>query len=356
MRYYKNMYFNNLSAPAANQVVEAENNDHGPHERFFLDLLRVVPPHNVEKGITINEIQARLRSIGIERSKRTLQRAVTALQGNYLDIQPDGRRNRIKKKNLAGISFGELSRQESFLLTLAYKQLDSMLPPSLKVGLKSLFDQAFVSIQANQQAELDRQWLQKIYAANSTQPLIPKESNPGVLENVSNALYANHYLRVKYVNKVGQKRGGEVMPLALVQQGNKMLLVCRCDAWNQSELQRDPRVKTPINWNLMLHRIVTAEVLPNRSFHYPKDFDVKEHERRGGFGIGNGCMVKLSFDMKRQFALSLLETRLSTDQKEIDHGDWITIQATVADTFILDHWLRGFGEDVKNVTKVVTDL
>ncbi len=345
------MYFNNLSAPAANQVVEDGNNGHGPHERFFLDLLRVVPPHNAEKGISINEIEARLKSIGVERSKRTLQRAVAALQDNYLDIQPDGRSNLIKKKNLAGISFGGLSRQESFLLTLAYKQLDSMLPPSLKAGLKSLFDQAFVSMQTNQQAELDRQWLQKIYAANSTQPLIPKESHPGVLENVSNALYENHYLHVKYVNKVGLKREGDVMPLALVQQGNKMLLVCRCHAWEQSELQRDPRVKTPINWNLMLHRIVTAEVLPNRSFHYPKDFDVKEHERRGGFGIGNGQMVRLSFDMKREFALSLLETRLSTDQEHEDHGDWITIRATVADTFILDHWLRGFGEAVRNIVK-----
>lgn len=345
-----------MSAPAANQVVEDGNNDHGPHERFFLDLMRVVPSHNAEKGITIGEIKTKLESIGVKRSKRTLQRAVVALQGNYLDIQLDGRRNRIKKKNLAGISFGGLSRQESFLLTLAYKQLDSMLPPSLKAGLMSLFDQAFVGMQTNQHAELDRQWLQKIYAANSTQPLIPKESHPGVLENVSNALYANHYLRVEYVNKVGLKREGDVMPLALVQQGNKMLLVCRCDAWDQSELQRDPRVKTPINWNLMLHRMVTAEVLPNRSFHYPQDFDVKEHERQGGFGIGNGRMVKLRFDMKSEFALSLLETKLSKDQKHVDHGDWITIQATVADTFILDHWLRGFGEDVKNVTKVVTDL
>lgn len=349
------MDFNNLLTPKAKQSKERKKGDRGPHELPLLDILRVVPPHN-EPGITITEIEKRLKSLGIIRNVRALQRSVSALKKSYLDIKQVGNTYSIKKKDLAEISFGRLSRQESLLLTLAYKQLESMLPASLKTGLKSLFDQAFVSMQTNQQAELDRQWLQKIYAANSTQPLIPKESNHGILENVSNALYANHYLRVNYVNKVGQEREGDVMPLALVQQGNKMLLVCRCDAWDQSELQRDPGVRTPINWNLMLHRIVTAEVLPNRSFHYPKDFDVKEYERQGGFGIGNGRMIKLRFDMKSEFALSLLETKLSKDQKHVDHGDWITIQATVADTFILDHWLRGFGEDVKNVTKVVTDL
>jgi len=328
--------------------------ERGPHDLFILNLLRVVPPYaGFGKGDDLKEIQSRLNALGFKRGIRTLQRKVQNLTPDYFDVSVHGNMYLVQlQSGLVSINFGKLSQSESLLLTLAYKQLESMLPQNLKQGLETLFRQALYNVDSCEQAGLDREWLKKIHTANSTQPLIPKESNPGVLENVSNALYANHYLRVTYVNKVGQEREGEVMPLALVQQGNKMLLVCRCDAWDQSELQRDPRVKTSINWNLMLHRIVTAEVLQNRSFHYPKDFDVKEHERQGGFGIGNGRMVKLSFDMKRQFALSLLETGLSTDQEHVDHGDWITIQATVADTFILDHWLRGFGEAVRNVVKV----
>ena len=327
--------------------------ERGPHELLILNLLKVIPSYSGPgQGISIKDIQKQLDARGFERDIRTIQRKVQAFETEYLDVSQGERSFLVQlKEGLTGINFGNLSRSESFLLTLAYKQLDSMLPTDLKLGLANLFTQAKYKLNNNPHAGLDLEWMRKIYTANSTQPLIPKESNPGILENVSNALYENHYLKLKYVNKVGQERDGEVMPLALVQQGNKMLLVCRCHAWDQSELQRDPGVKTPINWNLMLHRIVTAEVMPNRSFHYPKDFDVKEYERQGGFGIGNGRMVKLSFDMKRQIALSLLETKLSTDQEHVEHGDWITIKATVADTFILDHWLRGFGEAVRNIVK-----
>lgn len=134
-----------------------------------------------------------------------------------------------------------------------------------------------------------------------------------------------------------------------------MMLVCRCDAWGTVELKRNPNAQRPIHRNLMLHRFNSAQALDKQSFIRPADFDVKEYERRGSFGIGNGKMVRLSFDMKSEFALSLFETKLSADQEHIKHGDWITIHATVADTFILNHWLRGVGEDVKNVTKEVTD-
>lgn len=345
--------------PTAQHAVQAEPpRVQGPHDNFIFQLLQVVPTYQGEsKGLPIKKIQKALAQNNVVRSVRTLQRRIDQLRDQYFDVTQKGKRYIVQlRQGLRGINFQPLMPSESFLLTLAYKQLASMLPPSLKSNLENVFEQALASLDTNPQAGFDREWMDKIYAANSTQPLIPAENQSGVLEQVSHALYRNHYLQVIYTNKVGERREGEVMPLALVQQGNKMMLVCRCDAWDTEELKRNPNAQRPIHWNLMLHRFNSAQSLDNQSFIRPADFDVKEYERRGGFGIGNGQMVRLSFDMKSEFALSLLETKLSADQEDIKHGDWITIRATVADTFILNHWLRGFGEDVKNVTKVVTDL
>lgn len=345
--------------PTAQHAVQAQAEQprvQGPHDNFIFQLLQVVPPYQGEgQGHLISKIHEALGQKNVKRSLRTVQRRIDQLRDQYFDVTQRGQQYIVQlRPGLRGINFQPLTPSESFLLTLAYKQLSSMLPPSLKANLEHVFEQALASLDANPQAGLDREWMNKIYAANSTQPLLPAENKPDVLEQVSHALYRNHYLKVDYTNKAGERRKGEVMPLALVQQGNKMMLVCRCAAWDIEELKLNPHARRPIHWNLMLHRFNSAQSLDNQSFIRPADFDVKEYERRGGFGIGNGQMVRLSFDMKREFALSLLETKLSADQEHQDHGDWITVHATVADTFILNHWLRGFGSGVKNITKVVT--
>lgn len=324
----------------------------GSSDNFIIQLLHVIPPYTGEgEGLTISKIQKKLSNIGIQRSERTLQRKINDIREYYLDVSDSEKAWKIQlKKNLGQINFGCLTRSESFLLTLAYKQLDSMLPASLKIALQSLFTQASFVFNNNPQAILDRQWVDKIYAANPTQPLIPAENNPGVLDDVTEALYKNNYLKVIYKNKIGEVREGDVMPLALVQQGNKMLLVCCCNQWsNQNE-------NKSIYWNLMLHRIQSTKILENHSFIRPAEFNVKEYEAKGGFGVGYGEMIRLKFDMKRHLALSLLETKLSSDQThECNDKEWITIKATVADNFILNHWLNGFGSDVKNITKEKID-
>lgn len=342
--------------PTAQQALQAPAKPprvQGPHDNFIFQLLQVVPTYKGEgEGRSIGDIHKALAEHKVNRSVRTVQRRIDQLRDQYFDVSQKGSKYIVQlRPGLRGINFQPLMPSESFLLTLAYKQLASMLPPSLKANLENVFKQALASLDANPQAGLDREWMDKIYAANSTQPLLPAENKPDVLEQVSHALYRNHYLKVDYTNKMGLRREGKVMPLALVQQGNKMMLVCRCAAWDTEERKLNPNAQQPMHWNLMLHRFNSAQSLDNQSFIRPADFYVKEYERRGGFGIGNGQMVRLSFEMKREFALSLLETKLSADQEHQDHGDWITVHATVADTFILNHWLRGFGSGVKNITK-----
>jgi hypothetical protein len=48
----------------------------------------------------------------------------------------------------------------------------------------------------------------------------------------------------------------------------------------------------------------------------------------------------------------LLETPLSQDQQARDDGEgWLEITATVVDSAMLDWWLRGFGEAVRDVSR-----
>jgi hypothetical protein len=55
---------------------------------------------------------------------------------------------------------------------------------------------------------------------------LPPTLREGVFEAVSNALYADHWLDVDYQNVKGRRAQWRVMPLALAQQGARLLLVC----------------------------------------------------------------------------------------------------------------------------------
>lgn len=55
---------------------------------------------------------------------------------------------------------------------------------------------------------------------------------------------------------------------------------------------------------------------------------------------------------KKETGFHLLETPLSKDQQAKDTGDgWLEITATVVDSAMLDWWLRGFGESVREVRR-----
>ncbi|MDN5844159.1 MAG: WYL domain-containing protein [Alcaligenaceae bacterium] len=71
----------------------------------------------------------------------------------------------------------------------------------------------------------------------------------------------------------------------------------------------------------------------------------------GRFGFGEGQRIKLSFCISKSAGQHLLESRLSKDQKVVEHDDYYAITATVIDSARLTWWLNGFGERVWDVTK-----
>lgn len=116
-----------------------------------------------------------------------------------------------------------------------------------------------------------------------------------------------------------------MQPLALVQQGVRLYLVCRFDRYT------DQRI-------LALPHIQVAEM--REVFAYPADFDLAQYIEQGNFGILRGPQVRLSFRIEKVLGRHPTESPLSSDQQIVEDGGHLHITTTVADTELLHRWLR----------------
>ena len=301
-----------------------------------LELLRRIPRNY---KISASELHKQLTQAGITRELRTVQRQLEMLVEHF-DIECDDRSKPYGyrwKERAKGMSLQVLSEQESLLLILAEQHLKNLLPSPLMKSMESFFIQARSNLGQSGDSKLERQWLAKVRVVSETQRLLPPKVVPGVLEDVSQALYANKLLNLEYRNASGVQSKAEVMPLGLAQQGPRMYLVCRFNGFDNER-------------SLALHRIVSTKV-STLSFERPKDFDLKKYDDDGRFGFGDGKKIRLFFTIDKLEGKHLLETPLSVDQTVKDMGEQLRISATVVDSDHLDRWLRGFGDQVNGVRK-----
>ena len=74
------------------------------------------------------------------------------------------------------------------------------------------------------------------------------------------------------------------------------------------------------------------------------------------FGFGYGEKVRLTFEIETEAGFHLTETPLSPDQDvQVLTAEWMQISATVVDSAMLEWWLRGFGEAVRNIRKTAVE-
>ena len=210
-----------------------------------IELLRRIPRG---RKVTASELQSQLKAAGIERELRTIQRQLESLSEHF-EIDRDDRSKpygycwREQSKGLALLS---LTPQESLLLGLAEAQLKHLLPARLMQSMDSFFAQARRNLGPTSTAKLEREWAQKVRVVATTQPLLAPKIKPGVFEAASEALYANRWLQVDYLNAKGKRAEHKVMPLGLAQQGPCLYLVCRFEGYDNER-------------SLALHRIHKAQ-------------------------------------------------------------------------------------------------
>jgi predicted DNA-binding transcriptional regulator YafY len=310
--------------------------------QLTLELLKRI---RKDRFITASELQQKLidADAKFKRELRTIQRLLETLSDpdfETCNIERDESSKPYRyrwKKDALGLSLPSLSPQESLMLTLAERQLGSLLPARLMKSMEGFFSQARGQLDDSKTSRLEREWLDKVRVVSTSQPLLPPKIADGVFEQVSNALYANQLLDVTYKNAAGKKTNARVMPLGLAQQGPRMYLVCRYEGYDNERC-------------LALHRIIKAEAT-NFTFERPKDFNLKQFDDDGRFGYGDGSKTRLSFRIEKAAGLHVVECPLSADQVVVELDDAYEITATVVDADMLEWWLRGFGDALSNVTR-----
>ncbi|EJI1393210.1 helix-turn-helix transcriptional regulator [Vibrio parahaemolyticus] len=300
----------------------------------FEMLKRIPQSHQV----TASELHQQLKEVGIERDIRSIQRNLEMLCEHF-DIVRDDRSKPYGyswNKVNTGFSLAKLSPQESMLLSLAEDYLSNLLPANVLSSLSSIFDEAKYNLIPTNSSNKERDWLKKVRVVSETQPLLSPKIHPDVFRAVSDALYNDRFLTLDYHNSKQEQRSATVMPLGLAQQGSRLYLVCRFEGYDNER-------------TLALHRIHKAYVSAF-NFKRPKEFKLSQYDADGRFGFGEGENCQIQFCISKDSGFHLLETPLSEDQQVEEHDDHFRISATVIDSRLLEKWLRGFGEQVWDIS------
>lgn len=300
-----------------------------------VELLRRIPRG---RKVTASELHRQLKDAGIDRDLRTVQRQLEMLSAHF-EIERDDRSKPYGYRWLEqakSLAVPNLTAQESLLLHLAEDHLKNILPVRLMRSMESFFKQARRNLGPDSNARLEREWPSKVRVVPTSQPLLPPKIGAGIFETVSEALYANRWLHLDYLNATGKLAKAEVMPLGLAQQGPRLYLVCRYQGYDNER-------------SLALHRIQAAEA-STRAFDRPKAFNLRQYDDDGRFGFGDGQLIRLQFRIEKSAGLHLLESPLSKDQTVNELDETYEITATVVESAMLNQWLRGFGSAVTAVS------
>ncbi|MGJ7522707.1 helix-turn-helix transcriptional regulator [Variovorax sp. LT1P1] len=295
-----------------------------------LEMLKRIPRG---RRISAPELQEQLRDIGFDRDLRTIQRQLEVLTGHF-EIERDDRSKPYgyRWKELSkGLSLPGLNEQESVLLTLAEQHLRNLLPDNLMRSMEGFFSHAKLRLE-DEKSNSARMWQHKVRVVSTTQRLLPPKMKKEVFQAVSNALYADHWLEVTYVNAGGELTESKVMPLGMAQQGTRLLLVCRFEGYDDER-------------SLSVHRIRAAKDT-RLTFTRPPDFSLERHEAEGRFGFSTGKHIKLVFCLPKLAGVHLTESPLAENQTFISTEDGYQFAVTVTESEQLKWWLRGFGRDL----------
>lgn len=308
--------------------------------RLALELIRRIP-----RGAPISSstLRDQLADMGIEREPRTIQRQLEMLSKHFnIERNEESKPYSYRwKSGSVGFSMSKLSNQESLLLSLAQENLSKLLPQNLMRSMDNFFYQANSNLRSGTNTKHEREWLSKVMVVSETQPLLPPKVSDKVMDAISAALYGNLWLDIDYSNAIGKRSKADVMPLGLVQQGERLYLVCR---FRQYECENDGERL------LALHRISSATA-STLNFTRPAEFSLSKYVEDGHFGYGKGTPIKLSFKIQKDDGLHLTESMLSKDQIVTELKDEYEITATVRDTLVLNRWLNGFGDAVRDIRK-----
>jgi predicted DNA-binding transcriptional regulator YafY len=297
-------------------------------------MLRQVPRAPLK--ITVKELCERLRSADFKVTERTVQRDLKELS----DVFPITADERDKPfgwswlRDASSFDLPGLTVPEALTLTLVEQHLRHHLPPVTVDALRPHFSSAARTLSAVDDSP-SRAWLDKVRSVPPQQPLAPPRIDEECQRLVYLGLMQDRQLKLHYRKRDAEQPTvyGAVHPLAVVQRGGLVYLVCMFDRYED--------VRT-----IALHRVQQAEVLYESARRKP-GFDIDAYIASGQFGVIAGDPVKLRAVFTRAAGEHLYETPLSADQVLTSDADGrMHLAATVPNTRSLVWWLLGFGDGV----------
>lgn len=299
-------------------------------------MLRLVP--RAPAKITVQDIRARLASADFEVTERTVQRDLNEL-AQVFPLTVDERNKPYGwswHKDAPNFDLPGLSIPEALTLTLVEQHLQHQLPPSTTDSLQAYFKSARQTLANVQTSAHAKAWLNKVRSIAPMLALLPPSINEESQCVVYEALMQDRQLSLVY-----QKRGAKsktiydiVHPLALVQRGQLLYLVCLFADF------KDLRY-------LAIHRILSAEMLfePARK---PRNFSIDAYLNSGAMGFSIGDEIRLEAIFSRHAGEHLYETPLHRKQTLEQLADGrLRLVATIPNTKELQWWLLGLGDGVE---------
>ena len=312
---------------------------------IFLEILKILPRH---RKITQTEIMQSLNLRGYQLETQKLQRIMRQMcDCETFGVECDQRSKPYGYRLINQDAFAQakLTEEESLLLLLVRAHLQHQLPGTLQDALHPLFESSEHLIHECANHHHARAWLNKVAVIPNTLPFVAPTIHPRVFKTVSNALYNERILEVTYAKPEDDIKHYIVNPLALVQQGVRLYLVCTHAGHDGYR-------------HLALHRIREAKAL-ERNAIVPKDFNLQQYLKSVPFNytFRPTRRIHLTIELTNPYSVNnLRETPLSDTQTitELSPNLW-RVEADVIDSMLLDGWLATWQDEygICSVNKTV---
>ena len=299
-------------------------------------LLRAIPRAPARRDVS--SLHRALERSGYRITRRQLQRDLNSLS-RIFPIQADERGPAFGwswAKHASLMDLPAMDPQSALMLRLVEQFIPQLLPPVLSDGLQPYFARARQVLKGGRAAGLAR-WADCVRVVPREMPLLAPRLDREATRVVYDALLAGKRFTARYTSRTAgpeEPAEYEISPLGIVVRGNVIYLLCTL--WGYQDVRQ-----------LAVHRLTLTRLL-EKPVTPPVGFDLDRYIQGSGFQYPLGPPVVLKALFTKEAAAHLAETALSEDQaiEEVDARN-VLVTATVANSRVLEWWLRSLGEAVR---------
>ena len=297
------------------------------------EMLNLIPKKT--PGITARALADELERLGMEVSKRTVERDLDELSRSFgIACNDKGKPYGWYWMNGSGVNLPALTLADALSLRIVEQQLRPLLPSTMLDSLENRFKEAQQKLNALADSNSNAHWLNKVRHKSVNQQLLSPSLHEGVLETVQSALLEDKQIAATY-KRTGEEKAYETIlhPIGMVQGGPTTYLIATARDYEDILL-------------FAVHRIQKATKLTEDVIR-PKDFNIDEYIKGAELTFGSRKTIKLKAYVSEWLYNILIETPLSQDQTIELEGDWSHLTATVDDSWQLRWWILSQGDGIQ---------